>query len=270
MSILQTLITAAAPVYGSSAPTIARYLYEDLFQGQNRDETYLKQICQRLHQAEPWQYLVGQAPFLGHNIGVSPAVLIPRPETEEWVAAFIAKHQPSAGQNKKVLDLGTGSGCIAIALQLAFPNWTIHAADKSPQALAQAQQNAQALGANIHFHEMDGLSLEAWQALPPFDAILSNPPYIPKEEAKLMPPWVLEHEPHLALFTDEQGDALVFYRFLATHGPQLLQPQGEVWMELNEFWGKESLALFQDKSKWTSCELGLDYEGKERWIKAMR
>ncbi|MFC6171256.1 peptide chain release factor N(5)-glutamine methyltransferase [Loigolactobacillus jiayinensis] len=178
---------------------------------------------QRMAQNEPAQYIIGHAPFYGHEFKVTPATLIPRPETEELVE-WALNELPA--QPLKVLDLGTGSGAIAISLKLAQPQWQVWASDISAAALAVATENAQQLGADIKFQQSDVFAaLQAEQ----FDVIVSNPPYIAPSERSVMDASVLAHEPATALFAAEAG--LAIYRRILTGLPQHLRASGQFFGE---------------------------------------
>ncbi len=177
---------------------------------------------------EPLQYITGSTDFYHARIQVNPSVLIPRPETEELVTLIlesVAEDGP-----KRVLDIGTGSGCIAIALKMERPEWEVIAIDLSEDALATARTNAELNKVDIQFLKADFLT---GKGMPegPFDLILSNPPYIRKDEASEMDKQVLEHEPHLALFCEDVSDV---YAKLASFSAQNLQRKGALWVELNE------------------------------------
>lgn len=177
---------------------------------------------------EPLQYITGMADFHRIRVKVDRSVLIPRPETEELVELILAEH-PS-GSTKRVLDIGTGSGCIAIALKAARPEWTVEAVDLSEEALVTAAANAELNQVDIRFGKADFLTGEGLPA-GPYDLIVSNPPYIHKEEAALMHKQVLDYEPHLALFCEHTD--LVYGR-LASYAREAMHPQGALWVELNE------------------------------------
>ncbi len=177
---------------------------------------------------EPLQYITGSTDFYHARIQVNPSVLIPRPETEELVTLVLESVMDD--RPKRVLDIGTGSGCIAIALKMERPEWDVTAIDLSEDALATARTNAELNKVDIRFLKADFLT---GNGMPqgPFDLIVSNPPYIRKEEAKDMDKQVLEHEPHMALFCEDVTDV---YAKLASFSAGNLQPEGALWVELNE------------------------------------
>lgn len=195
----------------------------------------------RLEKGEPLQYVTEIAEFCGYQFRVGPEVLIPRPETEELVQ-FILKMLP-ADVYYKVMDIGTGSGCIPISIQLAKPDLNVYALDVSADALAVAKWNASALGASIHFIQGDFLNEGEWDGWIKPDVLISNPPYIAQREAAEMTKQVLEHEPMMALFPPGD-DTLLFYRKLAQYA-QLVKPQ-YVFLELNPTFASETAQLFKD------------------------
>ena len=217
----------------------------------------------RLNKHEPLQYIFNEAWFYGRKFFVDSSVLIPRPETEILieVAQRTALNPPT-----HILDIGTGSGCIAISLALIFPKANVLGIDVSDDALRIAERNARALGANVNFRKIDilkGLSGEER-----FDLIVSNPPYISIEEKSDMRLNVLQYEPHLALFTPEK-DSLIFYKSIAQLAQQALNPKGKVVVEINERFGKEVSSLFQGAGL-THCEIIKDLSGKDRIVVAQK
>ena len=257
-------------MYGDpEARSILRIVYEDvlgLYSLQRpltaEQEAKLRPIQQRLLSGEPLQYVLGQADFYGYKFMVSPAVLIPRQETEELVQMILDQH---GKQPLRLLDVGTGSGCIPITLKLKRPAWQVEAVDVSLEALQIARLNAERLGAEAGFQQYDILDTAQWPVLPQYDIIVSNPPYIPPSETKHVPPHVLQHEPHLALFTETE-DALVFYRTIATFAQQQLRPGGWLYFELNEFNGEQVLEVVE-KQVFKLVELERDLNGKWRMLK---
>jgi release factor glutamine methyltransferase len=210
---------------------------------------------------QPLQYLLGETSFCGFPIEVSPAILIPRPETEElveWAAGAI-------GRDTAVIDLCTGSGCIAVALKKIIPSAEVYACDLSPEALEMAQRNAARNGVSIRFFRCDVLSAIEFDRK--VDCIISNPPYVRHSEKAAMNPNVLRYEPHQALFVAD-SDPLVFYRAIARFAQQHLRKDGMVFVEINEALGEETKALFSSAG-FTSIELRNDINGKNRMIKCM-
>ncbi len=214
---------------------------------------------ERLQKQEPIQYVLGKAYFLGRAFQVSPAVLIPRPETEALVQYIVDKN-PQTGAH--VLDIGTGSGCIAITLQQELSQATVHALDVDPAALHIAQTNAQRLGATVHFMQADIL----YEPLPTqrWDIIVSNPPYVRMAERKQMRPRVLAYEPAKALFVpDEQP--LIFYEKIVDLAPQYLAPAGKLYLEINEALGAAVANLLIHAGFEAVC-IKQDLHGKDRWV----
>lgn len=231
----------------------------------------------QLLQHVPLQYVLQEAWFAAMPFFVNENVLIPRPETEElveWVAqeAGSLKTAPVAektttGGSPAIIDIGTGSGCIPVALKKKMPAAVVHALDVSPDALAVARRNAANLGAPVTFHEADILQPENWRQLPVFDIIVSNPPYIKESEKTGMHENVLGHEPHLALFVPD-SDALLFYRTIAAFAKQHLRPGGLLFFEINEALGQETADLLTAQG-FVAVELRKDMQGKDRMIKAV-
>lgn len=223
--------------------------------------TLLQGIIDRLRQGEPLQYIEGKAPFCGMEFAVNSSVLIPRPETAELVDWIVCEH---ATQQPRILDLGTGSGCIAIALSKQLPQATIEACDISAEALTVAKENARMNEAPVSFFTHDMLDLGT--PLPhSYDILVSNPPYIRQNEAADMSIQVTEWEPHTALFVPDD-DALRFYRAIAELGQtEALRPGGHIYVEINQALGKETVALFEAYG-YQDVELRKDIYGNERMI----
>lgn len=203
------------------------------------DESRLNEQLRRLQAGEPVQYVLGKAFFCGHEFRVRPGVLIPRPETEELVGVAcdgVARYGERSGRSDgeiHILDIGTGSGCIAISLALAIPDAQVEAWDVSDEALAIARENALHLGAKVTFKKEDILRKQIAPSLgKAFSLIISNPPYICEKERKDMEQRVLDHEPSLALFVPD-GDPLLFYRAIAEYATKALTPKGLLIFEIN-------------------------------------
>ena len=268
-SYLQTVLCA---LYDErEANTIASYLFEDLFQPiaqktahykwSAQEKALLKRVVKELQQYRPWQYIVGRTEFYGLPFYVDEAVLIPRPETEELVYFIIQEHRH---QSPSILDVGTGSGCIAISLQKKISNAVVAAVDVSVQALALAQKNAVANGVAVHFQQLNVLDPTARAALPRYDIIVSNPPYILSADKTQMHTNVLAHEPHLALFVTNE-DPLQFYKVLADLGSKKLNKNGWLYVEIHEAFGPEVVACFQQKN-YKNCQIIQDMYGKDRIV----
>lgn len=233
------------------------------------DTRRLEAITRRLEQTEPVQYVLGHAPFAGHSFEVSPAVLIPRPETEELVNWAVQSAEAMTAAKEQtalhILDIGTGSGCIAISVALALPQATVQAWDLSPQALAQARSNAQRLGAQVSFVQQDALQPPHHHAC--LDMVLSNPPYICQREAEDMHRNVLAHEPHMALFVPND-DPLRFYRAITRYAVEALRPGGCVLFEINTLYAEATRQMMLDEGL-SHIETRFDCFGKERFVKGI-
>ena len=263
----------------------------------------LEAMMQRLEAAEPVQYVVGVAEFCGRQFHVEPRVLIPRPETGE-LCDFVIEGvkgelkgsyrfaQELKGQYSaipySILDIGTGSGCIAITLALEMKEAKVTAWDVSEKALHIAQENAKMLGADVTFEKQDILKLEEQnisltipeQSSPTrslshllpltskYDLIVSNPPYVCDKEKTTMERHVLEHEPHLALFVPDD-DPLRFYRAIGHYAQEALKPGGLLYFELNPLYAHETEALLRDLG-FAETEIRQDMFGKQRFLKAKK
>ncbi len=223
------------------------------------------EIIRRLQQGEPLQYLEGKAPFCGMDFVVRPGVLIPRPETAELVDWIAREH---AAQSPRILDLGTGSGCIAISLSKRLPQATVEACDISGDALATAKENNGHNGTSVDFFYHDILALST--PLPhSYHVLVSNPPYIMQSEAADMENHVTDWEPHTALFVPDD-DALCFYRAIAEIGQtEALQPGGSIYVEINQQLGKETVELFESYG-YQEVELRKDIYGNDRMVKGVK
>lgn len=223
----------------------------------------LNKIFGRLMEGEPVQYVLGRAEFCGRWFSVRPGVLIPRPETEELCAWITADSKASA--SPKVLDIGTGSGCIAITLQLDMPESKVTAWDISADALDVARENAQLLGANVNFVKQDALNAKPEGE---WDVIVSNPPYICEKEKKDMAVNVLEHEPHTALFVPD-ADPLLFYRAITRLAVRTLNKGGRLYFEINPIYADDTCRMMRAEGM-TAVELRSDMYGKQRMAKGVK
>lgn len=214
---------------------------------------------ERLKTGEPIQYILGKAPFYGREFIVSPGTLIPRNETEELVHLIIKENRRPG---LRILDIGTGSGCIPISLALEMDRAEVYAVDVSEEALAVADQNAADLGAEVAFSKCDILA--EVPDVRELDILVSNPPYIPEQEKSQMHKNVLEFEPELALFVSDE-DPLVFYREIALKGKLLLKAGGKLYFEINEKYGTEVAGLMQE-SGYSEVRVIKDLNGKERIV----
>ncbi|HEY2720249.1 MAG TPA: peptide chain release factor N(5)-glutamine methyltransferase [Chitinophagaceae bacterium] len=224
----------------------------------------LNQCINRLRNHEPVQYILGEAWFADMRFYVDKTVLIPRTETEElvhWISQSLKTKSPTT----KMLDVGTGSGCIAIALKKITPSAEVWACDISDEALTTARLNADTLHATVDFVEIDFLNASQWAQLSGFDVIVSNPPYIPQIERKEMKRNVIDFEPAPALFVP-QNDPLIFYNAIADFGRERLNENGEIYVEIHESLGEKVVNLFQSKG-YCSIELRKDLQGKDRMVR---
>ena len=248
-------------------------------------------ILEQLQKEIPIQYLLGKTSFYGLDFEVNENVLIPRPETEELVEWIIQSQKVEVRSGKlemgsgklgeeqsaklereqqirkiNILDIGTGSGCIAIALAKNLPNAEVFAVDVSEKALATAQKNAIINEVNVTLLKKNILETDDLEQQ--FDLIVSNPPYVRELEKKEIKKNVLDNEPHLALFVDD-NDALVFYRKIAELAQKNLSPKGQLFFEINQYLGKEMMELLE-KMNFQNIELRQDIYGNDRMIRGTR
>ena len=224
----------------------------------------------RLLNGEPVQYVVGKAEFGGRIFRVTPDVLIPRPETYELCQWVKEKEREERKEERdfSILDIGTGSGCIAITLALDMPQAKVEAWDISVDALTVARENAQELQANVKFEQVDVLSSLPAQGGLGWVSIISNPPYICQKEAAEMEQHVLDHEPHQALFVPDE-DPLLFFRAIARLGQKALHKDGRLYFEINPAYHQE-LTKMLDEMGYSEIETRKDQFGRNRMIKAKR
>jgi release factor glutamine methyltransferase len=221
-------------------------------------------ILEQLKLEIPIQYLLGRTSFYGLDFEVNENVLIPRPETEELVEWIIKSSRSEVVSKKlKVLDIGTGSGCIAISLAKNIPNAEVYAIDVSEKALATAKRNATLNQVNLTFIIQNILETEDLNQQ--FDIIISNPPYVRNLEKQEIKKNVLDNEPHLALFV-EDDDALIFYKKIAALAQKNLSDNGQLFFEINQYLGKDMFELLE-KLKFKSIELRKDIYGNDRMIR---
>ena len=221
-------------------------------------------ILEQLKLEIPIQYLLGKTSFYGLDFEVNANVLIPRPETEELVDWIIANDQMTKSLNpQKILDIGTGSGCIAISLAKNIPNAQVYAIDVSGKALATAKKNAVLNEVNVTFISQNILQTENLEQQ--FDIIVSNPPYVRNLEKEEIKKNVLDNEPHLALFV-EDNDALIFYKKIAELARKNLAENGRLYFEINQYLGAEMIDLLE-KMNFKNIELRKDIYGNDRMIK---
>ena len=220
----------------------------------------------RLLQHEPVQYILRESWFCGLKLYVDENVLIPRPETEELVEWVISNCKFPVDE-LTILDIGTGSGCIAIALKRRIRKATVSACDKSEEALSVARKNADELGTPVNFIQLDFLDENERNKLSTLDIFISNPPYIPLKDKASMHANVIKYEPATALFVPDD-DALVFYKSIAVFGKTHLNAGGYIYTEINEGLGEEVLKIFSEAG--FQAEVKKDMQGKNRMVKALR
>lgn len=220
----------------------------------------LQSCLSELKSHKPIQYIIGSTEFYELKFEVNSSVLIPRPETEELVT-WVLEH---IKENDSVLDIGTGSGCIPISIAKNSKNTKVHAIDISSEAIVTAKKNAMTHKVAIHFEECDILKTERLNQN--YNIIISNPPYVRNSEKEMMQPNVLKFEPHLALFVENE-DPLLFYIKIAQLATKHLQPQGFLFFEINEAYGKEVVELLQNLN-FKNIELRKDVFGVNRMVKA--
>lgn len=252
---------------------IARYLLEDVFGVSFWSEELLQEgqidqlaaMTDRLKTHEPWQYVGGMADFFGLKFKVTKDVLIPRPETEELVHYALPIFRNH--ELKCLLDIGTGSGIIPITMSLKVDIEKIFAIDISDAAIKVARENNQLHHTDVDFLQVDFLDKTSWSSLPKVDMIISNPPYITDSEKKQMHPNVLDHEPHVALFVNQE--AMEFYQAIAEFTFEYQASGCMVLMEINENYGKEVVDIF---SEGNFCDVTLikDLQGKDRIVMARK
>ncbi len=222
-------------------------------------------VLVELKKHKPIQYILGETEFYGLPFLVNDNVLIPRPETEELVELIISNSlKIQQSKNLTILDIGTGSGCIPIVLKKNLPNAVVYAIDISEKALATAQKNAELNNVEVYFMLKDILETEDLEQQ--FDIIVSNPPYVRNLEKAEINPNVLEYEPHLALFV-EDNDALLFYRKITDLAKKNLNPNGQLYFEINQYLGKETVALVESFG-FKNVTLIKDIYGNDRMISA--
>ena len=225
----------------------------------------INEIAKEIPAGKPIQYILGYAWFCDLKIGVNPSVLIPRPETEELVELI---RKQTFQKPSKMLDLASGSGCIALALKKYFPQAEVTGVEFSHDALETATQNSRNLGLDVQWTWGNLLTGEGLEEGPIYDLIVSNPPYVLEEEKTLMENNVLQFEPPEALFV-ENHEPLLFYRAIASYAYRKLSKDGSLWLEINERKGEESTTLLMDQG-FTQITILKDIHDKDRFIRASR
>jgi release factor glutamine methyltransferase len=265
-------------IYDRSEIDVFIYLCAQEYLGLSRTDLQLKKgsamsesemlkfntAIKQLKDHRPIQYILGKTEFYGMTLKVNEDVLIPRPETEELVE-WIREYAAGKMQQAEILDIGTGSGCIALALKKMFPAGNVHAMDVSDKALEVAKANAAANELKVNFIHFDMLERKD-PDLPQLDIIVSNPPYIRQSEMENMDRNVVVHEPHIALFVPDE-DPLIFYGAIADLGLRKLNRGGKLFFEINEALGQEVSALLGQKGYW-DVEVKKDMSGKDRMVSA--
>ncbi|MCU0445167.1 MAG: peptide chain release factor N(5)-glutamine methyltransferase [Microscillaceae bacterium] len=250
--------------------TRAQILAEKTIDTSHPNYSHFNLALQRLAKNEPIQYILGETEFLGRRFKVNPAVLIPRPETEELITWIIADYQEHS--KVKFLDFGTGSGCIPISLALELADSQVFAIDISPEALQIAQANAQLHQTSIRFIQADILQLtdgfSSQHLIPPLDFIVSNPPYVRDCERSEMHANVLDFEPPLALFVKDDAP-LIFYEKICQYAHHQLIAGGNLYFEINEALSQAMNQLL-DNQGFMNIELKYDLRGKPRMMKGTK
>ncbi len=221
----------------------------------------IRPLVKRRALHEPLQYIIGYTNFMNARIDVTPDVLIPRLETEQLVEIILKEHGPE--QSIQALDIGTGSGCIPIALKMERPRWSLKGLDISTRALEIARHNASRNEVDVEFEKGDILEWNAIATDETFNLIVSNPPYVLPEEKDELEPQVISYEPHLALFCEDMDR---MYMSIIQFAETRLAPEGRLYLEVHELHAGRILSLF-DTSAWNPT-LKKDYEGKPRFITA--
>lgn len=217
----------------------------------------------------PLQYVIGSAYFMDMDFNVNSSVLIPRPETEELVSLIVNQFSAAhKDQNLRILDVGTGSGCIAISLSRFLHGSIVTAVDISEEAILVAKVNAGKNNAKVHFVCADILDPSQWDNLPQVDLIVSNPPYVTEAEKKFMLPNVINYEPHSALFVPD-ADPLRFYSAIIDFSKNNLNPGGSMWFEINEMFGEE-LRNMAKSNGFREINIFFDIRGKSRFLHAIK
>lgn len=271
ISVREKIIQSVSGQYPrSEAAAIARLILEEEFhyssteiylgkdkEFSSKEKQRLNDIIMRLRDGEPVQYALGYEYFMGRRFEVSPSVLIPRPETAELVQILTEEWQ---GRKPIVMDIGTGSGCIAASIALEIPGAEVHACDISPEALLIAQRNAGILGAQVEFEQLDILNAAVRHQA--YDIIISNPPYITDSERDEMKANVLDWEPYTALFVPDD-DPLIFYITIARFAKSSLRNGGALYFEINQAYGQETVEML-NREGFQQTRLICDNDMRER------
>jgi release factor glutamine methyltransferase len=235
------------------------------FELDDKNKTIVFEIAEKLMEGQPVQQLIGNVHFLSTRLRVNKNVLIPRPETEELVQWIVQENKEK--EEIMVLDIGTGSGCIAISLAQSLTEASVSALDISQPALELARINSIANNTSVDFMNMDILNEENWKRLKFFDIIVSNPPYVSESEKNNMHVNVLKHEPHEALFVPD-SNPLLFYSRISEMATRHLAKSGRLYFEINESYGSEVKKLLRQKG-FKEIKLKKDISGKDRMVRAV-
>lgn len=222
----------------------------------------LRPLVKRRARHEPLQHITGNTEFLGVTLEVSTDALIPRMETEQLVEIILEQYSGHITNKLRFLDIGTGTGCIPIAIKNKTSHWEAEAIDISEPALELARKNAAKTETNVTFSRVDLFDIKEHYSQSSFDFVVSNPPYITPEEKDTLDPQVSQYEPHLALFTD---DVLTTYGSIINSAAYLLKPGGDLFLEIHQNRAEEILSLIENSPTWAS-QLLKDYDGHDRFI----
>lgn len=272
------LITTLADLFpGNEAVSIARMILEHVGYSEyhilkdpsaepdHQSRSEITKIVKELQKNRPIQYILGETQFFDLRFFVDERVLIPRPETEELVNHILRENNTPT---PRILDIGTGSGCIAVTLAHYIPGSRVAALDIEPGATEVAGINAGRNNVSVHIFHANILELARKPDNTSYDLIVGNPPYVTESDKLAMHPRVTTHEPAAALYVSDE-DPLIFYRAIATYGKSALPDGGSAWVEINERFGKETMSLFT-KEGYGNVRLLKDIHGKDRFIKATR
>ncbi len=281
-SIFQQMVLHLSSIYDSGeSEAISVLLFENLFPNKSKSElrllkseeitkeqmASLENSLLRLQQHEPIQYVIGEVLFYGVSLQVNPSVLIPRPETEELCHLISEKMIASKKKQGKLLDIGTGSGCIAISLAKKFEWLEVTACDISSAALETAKKNALLNGVNVRFLQQDILS-SSIELLLEYQWIVSNPPYITEAEKSEMESHVLQSEPSLALFVSNENP-LIYYKAITQFAATHLSAQGQLWFEINSAFA-EAVKQLLEEQKFAEVRIIKDLFGQDRFVTGIR
>lgn len=277
--IFDQLTSEFSPIYGENEAKSITFLLLEHFSGLSKtDIVFNKKIKQvfdyqsiidRIKNQEPVQYVIGETEFYGRKFKVTPDTLIPRPETEELVHSVVStlKNEGKSTNNLRILDIGTGSGCIAISLACELPKAEVYGYDISENALEIARENASENQAKVIFEQRDILQFSAINPVEKFDIIVSNPPYVMDSEAKEMSKNVLDFEPYLALFVPDDN-ALIFYEAIVNFAVNNLTIRGLCMVEINQQLGIDTAELFWNNG-FRYVEVIKDLSGKDRFVRGI-